>query len=161
MLCISGGVRRFGWAYRLHLQQGRRVSEARNQRTRLLLLDFFSLTPKTEGDMLIRNVELSPNYTALQLRSLYFSHSLPCSRNPAPTHYSKPIQLSHPTSSTSISILSFHVCLRLQSYSFPLCSSYRKAAKGLRSEVKLSLNGPWRSDVEAPTFSRRSAHRWR
>jgi hypothetical protein len=85
--------------------------------------------------MLTRNVGFSPNYKDLQPRKLYSSHSLPCSRNTAPSHYPKPAQLSYHTSLTSISILSFHICLGLASYFFPLCSSYHKAANGLRSGI--------------------------
>jgi hypothetical protein len=62
--CISEG---FGGTYRLHIQV-RRVSKVRKQQKQAY---FFN--PEDEGNVFLRNVGLSLNYTVLQSRRPYTS----------------------------------------------------------------------------------------
>jgi hypothetical protein len=69
--CSSKRVGRFGATYHLHLKD-RRVNQARKQQKHAnklsagFLLDFL-FDPEVGEYMFLRNVDLSPNYMALQL----------------------------------------------------------------------------------------------
>jgi hypothetical protein len=65
-LCSSERVGRFGATFHLHLQAGKQQKQA-NKLSAGFLLDFLFDSEVGEG-MFLRNVDLSPNYVALQLK---------------------------------------------------------------------------------------------
>jgi hypothetical protein len=78
--CSSEKARHFGGTPYLHLQ-GPKVSQARNERISLPPASFGYLLgllfePEAGGEIFLRNVEVSPNYTALQHRRPYSSWNL-------------------------------------------------------------------------------------
>jgi hypothetical protein len=60
--CSLEKAQSFGETFRVHLQ-GRRVSQVGNQQDQAASFD-----PEYGGDMILRNVRLSPKYTTLQSR---------------------------------------------------------------------------------------------
>jgi hypothetical protein len=70
-------VRRFSRTYRLHLQAlivsrvGNQHKHEANSASSIFLLLLF-LCPEDGGDMILRNVRLSPNYAVLQPRQSYY-----------------------------------------------------------------------------------------
>jgi hypothetical protein len=73
MPCNSEGIRRFGVTCRPHLQ-GRGESQASDTEKQAPLA--YSSTVKMDRDMLLRNVGLSPNHTAVTLEALLGWRSL-------------------------------------------------------------------------------------